>query len=240
MTQLYVMARQDRDKYKQSLENVKKDVDQMDKIIKDNVERALKAREKQFNEVQTRLKESQERITQVENHKKCYSDTIKYLESQISEMREGFEEEKSKNRELVQQLKGKENQQERRSGTNFFQDEKARLKQLKAEDELMTQKMNDNEFVDETNFDIGGRGSMIGAPVVEKYIRTTEGDDCSYEEATNCRLREETNASMLFGANSNSVPVNLNQIKLTMSQNSSGKKKGSNQGSEAKVAPFNY
>jgi hypothetical protein len=27
MTQLYVMARQDRDKYKQSLENVKKDVD---------------------------------------------------------------------------------------------------------------------------------------------------------------------------------------------------------------------
>ena len=104
----------------------------------------------------------------------------------------------------------------------------------------MSQKMIDNDFVNETTFDIGGRGSMIGAPVVEKDIRTTEGDDCSYEEATNCRLREETNASLLFGGNSISAPVNLNQIRLSMAQNSSGKKKGSNQGSEAKVAPFNY
>ena len=58
MTQLYLLAKQERDKYKLSLENIKKDVDQMDKIIKDNVDRAIKAREKQFQEVQIRLKES--------------------------------------------------------------------------------------------------------------------------------------------------------------------------------------
>ncbi len=112
MTQLYLMAKQERDKFKLSLENIKKDVDQMDKIIKDNVERALKAREKQFQEVHIRLKESLERISVLEDHKKCYSDTIKYLESQISELREGYENEKLKTKQLALELKGKENLQE--------------------------------------------------------------------------------------------------------------------------------
>lgn len=42
---------------------------------------------------------------------------------------------------------------------------------------------------------------MIGMPEIEKGLRTTEGDECSYDEPTNCRLREETNASMMFGMN---------------------------------------
>lgn len=49
-----------------------------------------------------------------------------------------------------------------------------------------------------------------------KDIRTTEGccansGDESYDENTNCRLREETNGSMMFHNQSNPVnaPVNL-------------------------------
>lgn len=114
------------------------------------------------------------------------------------------------------------------------------MKQLKAEDELLAHKMNDNDLIDETNLDITGRGSLIAAQVVEKDIRTTEGDDFSYEETTNCRLREETNASMLLAHNQDSVAVKLSQIQLQLSQGSSGKKKGHRGGLEAKVAPFNY
>jgi hypothetical protein len=53
----------------------------------------------------------------------------------------------------------------------------------------------------------GSQGNGAG-----NFVRTTEGDDCSYEEATNCRLREETHASMMFGLNSKTTPVMLNHI----------------------------
>lgn len=39
------------------MEHVKKDYENMDKIIKDNVDRALKNREKHFLELQNKLKE---------------------------------------------------------------------------------------------------------------------------------------------------------------------------------------
>lgn len=52
-----------------------------------------------------------------------------------------------------------------------------------------------------------------------KDIRTTEGccndDDIEgYDENTNCRLREETNASMMFGAAGVSAPINLSHVKI--------------------------
>jgi len=62
-------------------------------------------------------------------------------------------------------------------------------------------KINGNELVGDTRLGNGGRGSMVEMTGIDKDIRTTEGDECSYEEATNCRLREETNASMMFGFN---------------------------------------
>jgi len=97
-------------------------------------------------------------------------------------------------------------------------DEQARLKQLRADDVLMSSKLKHlGEFEEDTRIDEGGRGSCIGLPGAEKEFRTTEGgDDCSYEEATNCRLREETNASMMFGANPQSAVVRLNQIQLNV------------------------
>jgi len=68
-------------------------------------------------------------------------------------------------------------------------------------------------------------------------VRTTEGDDCSYDEPTNCRLREDTNASMMFGLNQNSTPVMLNQISIQVKPSDSGKKVN-NKATPAKVTPI--
>ena len=72
------------------------------------------------------------------------------------------------------------------------------------------QKYNGNDILEQTNYDDGGRGSNIGLPGIDRNIRTTEGEEISYDEPTNCRLREETNASMMFGVNQNTAPVKLN------------------------------
>ncbi len=47
MTQMYLITKQEKDKYKQQIEGVRKDIEGMDRIIKDNVERALRAKDKQ-------------------------------------------------------------------------------------------------------------------------------------------------------------------------------------------------
>ena len=83
MTQMYLLATQERDKYRQQIEGVKKNIESMDRIIKDNVDRALKARDRQGVEMHMKCKEQVEKIQQLENCKKCYSNTITYLEGQI-------------------------------------------------------------------------------------------------------------------------------------------------------------
>lgn len=66
-------------------------------------------------------------------------------------------------------------------------------------------------MVDETRLEEGiGRTSVVVNGAQEREFRTTEGEDLSYEETTNCRLRDETNASMMFGSNQNSAVVRLN------------------------------
>lgn len=117
-------------------------------------------------------------------------------------------------------------------------DEKIRLKQLRVEDDELMRKLNGNDAIDETHFEDGGRSTNLGMAGIDKDVRTTEGDDFSYEEATNCRLREETNASMIFGLNKNTVPVRLNQIQLAMKDGSSGKKNQNVKATPSKVAPF--
>ena len=124
MTQLYLMTKQERDKYKLQMDNVKKDIESMDRIIKDNVERALRTREKQQMELSIRIKEQQEKIQQLEDHKKCYSNTITYLESSIKQLKEELETEKDRNYDLLEKMKGKENF----NSNGQLYDEKARLK----------------------------------------------------------------------------------------------------------------
>lgn len=99
-------------------------------------------------------------------------------------------------------------------------------------------KINGCEIGDDTRFDDGGQNTMYGGPGLDKDIRTTEGDDCTYDEPTNCRLREETDTSMMFTMNHNTA-VRLNQIDLNVKADSSGKKGNPNR-TPAKVAPFDY
>ncbi len=81
-----------------------------------------------------------------------------------------------------------------------------------------------------------------GNGLEKDHIRTTEGDEISYEEATNCRLRDETDASMIFAMNknSNAAPVNVNQINVNVKGggSSSGKKEYRKKTPVKQVAPF--
>ena len=211
MTSMYIIMKQERDKLLQQQDAVKRDAQNIDKIIKENVDKALNLRKQQFHELTSKVKEAQEKAATLEQAKKCYSNTIKYLESELSTTKEALECEKEKNWLLLEELKGKEIHFDD-GPRGVLYDEKIRLKQLKADDELMTHKLK-GLYEDDTRIDEAGRGSSVGMAGVEKEFRTTDGaDDCSYEEATNCRLREETNASMMFGANPQSAVVRLNQI----------------------------
>lgn len=142
MTQHYLMMKQERDRYRGQMDNVKKDYENMDKIIKDNVERALKTREKHFQELQNKLKESHERVSQLENYKKCYSNTINYLEQQISTLKEELATEKERNFKLQEESNGNDNVFLQGGGASNLYDEKARLKQLQYEDEAFIAKYN--------------------------------------------------------------------------------------------------
>lgn len=46
MTRMYVLTRQERDKHKFQAESMRRDVENVDKIVKESVDRALKTREK--------------------------------------------------------------------------------------------------------------------------------------------------------------------------------------------------
>ena len=48
MTQMYLVTKQERDKYKSQIDMAKRQMQNMDKIIKDNVIKALKAKEGEF------------------------------------------------------------------------------------------------------------------------------------------------------------------------------------------------
>ena len=43
---MYLNIKQERDKYKQHMELVRRDVDNIDRIVKENVERAVRAKDK--------------------------------------------------------------------------------------------------------------------------------------------------------------------------------------------------
>ena len=86
MTQLYLTTKQERDKYKAYVETVRRDVEGIDKIVKENVERAMRGREKQINEMAAKIKEWQDKVSALEAHKECFANTIRSLEGQIEEL----------------------------------------------------------------------------------------------------------------------------------------------------------
>lgn len=92
--------------------------------------------------MQNKLKETQERVSQLENYKKCYSNTINYLEQQIGTLKEELGAEKHKNLKLQEEVNGNENVFLQGGTASNLYDEKARLKQLQYEDEAFIAKYN--------------------------------------------------------------------------------------------------
>lgn len=125
-------------------------------------------------------------------------------------------------------------------GRAGFLDEKAMLKQMQADDACLTAKVGD-ELVEEGTLDEEAR-EMHGPGRGERAeIRTTEGDEYSYEEATNCRLRDETDASMVFGRGTAGAPVNVDEVKVSVhGKSSSGAKELRKKTPVKQVAPFDY
>ena len=60
------MTKQERDKYKHQIESVRHDLTNIDKIIKDNVEKAVKSKEKQISDLNHKVKESNDKLLESE------------------------------------------------------------------------------------------------------------------------------------------------------------------------------
>lgn len=84
---------------------------------------------------------------------------------------------------------------------------------MQQEDAVFMHKLNDETCLEEAV--LGGAGILGQKTGAAGEFRTTEGD-LSYEEATNCRLRDETNASMMFNSEGGNQMVKLNEIKVRM------------------------
>ena len=54
---MYLTCKQERDTYKGHCERVKRDMESLDKIVKDNVERAIRAKDKQMVDMIAKFKE---------------------------------------------------------------------------------------------------------------------------------------------------------------------------------------
>ena len=74
--------RQERDSIKHKMGAFKADMDNFDKIVRQKVYKAL-----QTNQVdlQAKVKEQQEQIEKLNNHNKCFQETIEYLEEQLKQ-----------------------------------------------------------------------------------------------------------------------------------------------------------
>jgi predicted nuclease with TOPRIM domain len=101
---MYLTCKQERDHYKGFCEKVRRDMESIDKIVKENVERAVRAKDKQIGDMMAKFKEKQEKMAEAEAHKQCFSNTIKSLESQMEEIRQELENERNANAMLKEKI----------------------------------------------------------------------------------------------------------------------------------------
>ena len=104
MTQMYLTCKQERDQFKAHCERVRKDMEAIDRIVKENVERAVRAKDKQIADMMNKFKEQQERVAEAEAVKECFSNSIKSLESQLEEARAQLAKTESENLNLRDQM----------------------------------------------------------------------------------------------------------------------------------------
>ena len=69
------------------MELVRRDADNIERIVRENVERAVRLKDKQIHDINSRFKEQLDKISQLEAHKECYANTIKSLENQLNEVK---------------------------------------------------------------------------------------------------------------------------------------------------------
>ena len=63
---MFLNMRQERDQYQKHMELVRKDAGQIERIVQENVERAVRAKDKIIAEMQTRVRAEQEKAREAE------------------------------------------------------------------------------------------------------------------------------------------------------------------------------
>lgn len=96
MTQMFLNMRQERDQYKQHMEAVRKDVAQIDRIVQENVDRAVRAKDKVIFELQTRVKAEQEKARDAEQIKEVYAKSVRQLEERVDKVSKELDEERER------------------------------------------------------------------------------------------------------------------------------------------------
>ena len=78
------------------MEAVRKDVGQIDRIVQENVERAVRAKDKVIIELQARVKAEQEKAREAEQMKEVYGKSIRQLEERVEKVHKELEEERER------------------------------------------------------------------------------------------------------------------------------------------------
>lgn len=145
---MYLGVRQERDQYKQHMELVRKDVDQIDRIVQENVERAVRAKDKVIAEWQAKVRAEQERAREAEHMKEIYAKSVKQLEERVEKLTQELDEEREKSAKLSEKvmMHGVPNPIEDEDFEPLeIEDEISRMKHLQIEDDKALQKINEAE-----------------------------------------------------------------------------------------------
>ena len=115
MTQKYLRAKSQRDSAVKKLEGLNGNIRNFEKMVSDkvqeNVKKALKDKECDFEAQEQNLKDNQLMITKLSYHKKVMTDTISYLEKELKVSKVDVQKAVSENKELIEKLQQIEDDQ---------------------------------------------------------------------------------------------------------------------------------
>lgn len=145
---MFLNMRQERDQYKQHMEAVRKDVGQIDRIVSENVERAVRAKDKVIFELQARVKAEQEKARDAEQMKEVYAKSIRQLEERVEKVTKELDEERDRaivlSEKMLMQGVPKPIEDDEFEPLEI-EDEIARIRHLKGHDDNMHHKANDGD-----------------------------------------------------------------------------------------------
>ena len=77
MRQSYLVVKEERDALRKKLTQFKSDMDNLDRIVRERVNKALKTNSL---DLKKKVKEQAETIAKLQEHNECFQETIAYLE----------------------------------------------------------------------------------------------------------------------------------------------------------------